>query len=185
MDFRFSAEGERWRQEIRDFLKEEWWSEKVQAQRADLEREELYESGMEFARKLVEKGWLCGGWPKEYGGQGWSFEQQIIYNEEMAYAGAARGDRPTRLAPGHRQRQLHDRGQYRLLGWLAGGSAVPGWRPSETLRNSALSLPSGSLRSGFCSAASIGHRPSSALAVTWSSTRVWPTPARAGAWRHP
>jgi alkylation response protein AidB-like acyl-CoA dehydrogenase len=92
MDFQFSAEGERWRQEIRDFLKAEWWSEEVQARRADLEREELFESGMEFARKLVKKGWLCGGWPKEYGGQGWSFEQQIIYNEEMAYAGAPRGD---------------------------------------------------------------------------------------------
>ncbi len=92
MDFQFSAEGERWRQEIRDFLKAEWWSEEVQARRADLEREELFESGMEFARELVKKGWLCGGWPKEYGGQGWSFEQQIIYNEEMAYAGAPRGD---------------------------------------------------------------------------------------------
>jgi len=92
MDFRFSEEGERWRQEIRDFLKEEWWSEEVQAQRENLEREELFESGREFVRKLVEKGWLCGGWPKEYGGQGWSFEQQIIYNEEMAYAGAPRGD---------------------------------------------------------------------------------------------
>ena len=84
MDFRFSEEGERWRQEIRDFLKAEWWSEEVQARRADLEREELFESGMEFARKLAEKGWLCGGWPEEYGGQGWPFEQQIIYNEETS-----------------------------------------------------------------------------------------------------
>ena len=93
MDFRFSEEGERFRQEIRDFLKQEW-SEEVQAQRAELEpgSGEAHEFSMKFARKLGRKGWLVGAWPKEYGGQGWSYEQQLIYNEEMAYAGAPRGD---------------------------------------------------------------------------------------------
>jgi len=93
MDFRFSEEGERFRQEIRDFLKQEW-SEEVQARRAELEpgSDEAHEFGMEFARKLGRKGWLVGAWPKEYGGQGWSYEQQLIYNEEMAYSGAPRGD---------------------------------------------------------------------------------------------
>ena len=59
MDFQFSAEGERWRQEIRDFLKEEW-SEKVQAHRAELEpgSHEAHEFSTEFARKLGRKGWL-------------------------------------------------------------------------------------------------------------------------------
>ena len=93
MDFRFSEEGEKFRQEVREFLKQEW-SEEIQAQRAELQpgSEEAWQFSQEFARKLAKKGWLVGGWPKQYGGQSWSFEQQIVYNEEMAYAGAPRGD---------------------------------------------------------------------------------------------
>jgi alkylation response protein AidB-like acyl-CoA dehydrogenase len=40
--------------------------------------------------KLAEKGWLCPGWPREFGGMGLSPAKQIIYTEEMERFGAAR-----------------------------------------------------------------------------------------------
>ncbi|MEZ5572089.1 MAG: acyl-CoA dehydrogenase family protein [Halioglobus sp.] len=41
-----------------------------------------------WEQKLSEGGWTCVGWPKEYGGRGCSIEQQVIFFEEYARAGA-------------------------------------------------------------------------------------------------
>ena len=40
--------------------------------------------------KLAEQGWLCPGWPKEYGGMGLSPAKQIIMTEELERHGCAR-----------------------------------------------------------------------------------------------
>jgi len=45
----------------------------------------------EFTRKLAQKGWLGLGWPKEYGGQGRPYREQLVYNEELGYHGAPIG----------------------------------------------------------------------------------------------
>lgn len=37
---------------------------------------------------LGEKGWLASAWPREYGGPGWSIEEQYIFDEELESAGA-------------------------------------------------------------------------------------------------
>ncbi|HST01798.1 MAG TPA: acyl-CoA dehydrogenase family protein [Usitatibacter sp.] len=39
-------------------------------------------------RILAKKGWVAAGWPKEFGGPGWSAVQQHIFDEECAAAGA-------------------------------------------------------------------------------------------------
>ncbi len=41
-----------------------------------------------WERRLAEGGWTCVGWPAEYGGRGCSIEQQVIFFEEYARAGA-------------------------------------------------------------------------------------------------
>lgn len=41
-----------------------------------------------WEQKLAQGCWTCIGWPKEYGGRGCSIEQQVIFNEEYARAGA-------------------------------------------------------------------------------------------------
>lgn len=41
-----------------------------------------------WEQKLAQGGWTCIGWPKEYGGRECSIEQQVIFNEEYARAGA-------------------------------------------------------------------------------------------------
>ncbi len=83
MDFSWSEEDRRFRQEIHDYiaslLPPDW------SQKADFIEEE--DAGQEFekffARKLGEKHWLAVGWPKEYGGMGWTPIQQLIFMEEL------------------------------------------------------------------------------------------------------
>src|SRR5439155_24449415 len=71
MDFRFSAEDEAFRQEVRSFI--------------DSEFPKSQETGESFTKKLAAKSWLTMSWPKEYGGQDASKIRQLVYNEEMAY----------------------------------------------------------------------------------------------------
>lgn len=41
-----------------------------------------------WERELAAGGWTCVGWPREWGGRGLSIEQQLIFHEEYARAGA-------------------------------------------------------------------------------------------------
>jgi alkylation response protein AidB-like acyl-CoA dehydrogenase len=69
MDFRFSAEEEAFRQEVRQWLKEE-----IPPRWADLdpglweETDESWALLRQFQRKLGQKGWLAPAYPKQYGG---------------------------------------------------------------------------------------------------------------------
>lgn len=84
MDFGFTQEEEAFRQEIREFLRQELGLERK-------ERTPLELFNPDFSRKLAEKGWLGVGWPKEYGGLGRPYTQQLIYGEEMLYYRAPAG----------------------------------------------------------------------------------------------
>jgi alkylation response protein AidB-like acyl-CoA dehydrogenase len=37
---------------------------------------------------LGKKGWLASAWPEEFGGPGWSIEEQYVFDEELERAGA-------------------------------------------------------------------------------------------------
>ena len=39
----------------------------------------------DMAKRLADKGWLTLAWPEEYGGQGRSIMEQVVYREEMSY----------------------------------------------------------------------------------------------------
>ncbi|MFA4835007.1 MAG: acyl-CoA dehydrogenase family protein [Dehalococcoidia bacterium] len=87
MDFAFTPEEEAFRQEIRDFLKQELpegWVGPASNEEL-LERDDLFALGRKLAPKLAQKGWLTMGWPKEYGGQERSHIAQTIFREEMCY----------------------------------------------------------------------------------------------------
>ena len=91
MDFRFTAEQEALRGELREFLRQELPADwKVENDREDMTPEE-FDYSQRFARKLGERGWLTMAWPKEYGGRAASHVEQLIFSEEMAYAGAPLG----------------------------------------------------------------------------------------------
>jgi len=84
MDFRLSPEEEAFRQEVRDWLKEnlpkDWSGDRFTRDR-DPETWNIYR---DFAGKLATKKWVAPAWPVEYGGLGLSVIQQLIFNEEMA-----------------------------------------------------------------------------------------------------
>ncbi len=91
MDFRLSSEEEAFRQEVRDWLKENLpdnWQEDRFTRDRDPEAWNIYRT---FAKKLAEKKWVAPAWPAEYGGLGLSVIQQLVFNEEMAYHQAPQG----------------------------------------------------------------------------------------------
>ena len=84
MDFDFGEELDRFRTEVRAFLARTltpaFW---------ERHRESGFgSSSPEFSRLAGTEGWLAIAWPREYGGRGLSYTEQMIYMEEMAYAGA-------------------------------------------------------------------------------------------------
>ena len=86
MEFAFSPEEEKFREEIREFLR----SEPLNKYPCE-DEDEGYGFGawsVAFARRLGEKGWIGLTWPKEYGGQGRSVMGQLVLFHEMAYSKA-------------------------------------------------------------------------------------------------
>ena len=84
MDFGFTPEEEAFRQEIREFLRQE-----LGAEHKGRTLLELF--SREFTKKLAAKGWLGVGWPTEYGGLGRPYTQQLVYSEEMMQSRAPCG----------------------------------------------------------------------------------------------
>jgi alkylation response protein AidB-like acyl-CoA dehydrogenase len=93
MDFRFTEEQDRFRQEIRTFLEKELpsdWVDYFPVTTADHANhsENGWQVFKDMARKLGKKGWLSLFWPKEYGGQERSYVDNFILREEMARRGS-------------------------------------------------------------------------------------------------
>ena len=87
MDLTYPAEAESFRAEIRAWLEENlptgWFEPGVKLSGDD--RKEFNKS---WTTTLFAGGWICAGWPAEYGGKGLSLLQQVVLNEEFAKAGA-------------------------------------------------------------------------------------------------
>jgi alkylation response protein AidB-like acyl-CoA dehydrogenase len=88
MDFKFTPEQEAMRKEFEDFCKEEA-KNAPEGWKASPSGEEESDEGWAYHRsvvqKVVDRGWLCLPWPKEYGGQGYGPVEQIIFQEVTAY----------------------------------------------------------------------------------------------------
>jgi len=84
VDFEFSEEQKKFRQEVRDFLEEELrqglWEPRCDAW--------IMGHDPEFTKRVAQKGWIGLTWPKEYGGHGRSFIDRLIITEEMLRYGA-------------------------------------------------------------------------------------------------
>jgi alkylation response protein AidB-like acyl-CoA dehydrogenase len=91
MDFNFSPEDEAFRKEFRAWLDVNAPKKQVQSP-----SEMVYEADQSewqrrtaWYKKLASGGWTCVNWPKEYGGRGATILQTLVYNQELARAGAA------------------------------------------------------------------------------------------------
>ncbi|MBI2216701.1 MAG: acyl-CoA dehydrogenase family protein [Candidatus Rokubacteria bacterium] len=90
MDFTLTPEQEALRAEVRAWLTanipDEWVNQIVG--RADVPRAEAYDFMRAWQRKLYDAGFIGLTWPKEYGGRGLTFMEELIVQEEMALAKA-------------------------------------------------------------------------------------------------
>jgi len=78
---RLPPEAEALRAEVRQFLKEEITAGTFDPNGGSRDNPE-------FSRKVGERGWIGITWPKEYGGQGRSFLERYVINEEFLVARA-------------------------------------------------------------------------------------------------
>jgi alkylation response protein AidB-like acyl-CoA dehydrogenase len=91
MEYRFTPEQDTLREELREFLRAELPVDWLVENDREAMSAARFDFSQRFARKLGERGWLTMAWPREYGGRGASHIEQLIYSEEMAYAGAPLG----------------------------------------------------------------------------------------------
>jgi len=86
MDFRFTEQEEAFREEVRDFLRQElpegWKGRRFTEIIGTANGQALMKS---LGRKLGAKGWVGLQWPKEYGGLGAGPMHGLIFEEEMGY----------------------------------------------------------------------------------------------------
>jgi alkylation response protein AidB-like acyl-CoA dehydrogenase len=93
VDFKDTAEEAAFRQEVRQFIKENL------PERRERSADPFAPGGgvREWMKRLAAKKWIAPAWPKEYGGAGMSVMEQFIFNEEIA---EARAPRPFGIAVG-------------------------------------------------------------------------------------
>ncbi|MCW8193222.1 acyl-CoA dehydrogenase [Proteobacteria bacterium 005FR1] len=90
MKLTFSPEDEAFRNQIAGWLRNNLVGEFAELKfRGGPGDEHMFpEERKRWEQKLAEGGWTCVGWPEAYGGRGLSIEQQVIFFEEYARAGA-------------------------------------------------------------------------------------------------
>jgi alkylation response protein AidB-like acyl-CoA dehydrogenase len=83
MDFSLTPTQEAFRSEVRAWLganlPPDWATRPV----TEVPRADMYEFGRVWQRKLYEAGLLGITWPKEYGGRGLTWMEELIFHEEM------------------------------------------------------------------------------------------------------
>ena len=86
MDFALTPEQQSFRDEVRDWLGKNLpadWVARLR-QGSDVPRPEAYRFLSDWQRRMYEAGFVGITWPKEYGGRGLSFMEEMILHEEMA-----------------------------------------------------------------------------------------------------
>ena len=87
MDLTYPPEAEAFRTVIRDWLQSNlptgWFEPGFKM--ADDDRKEFNRS---WIHTLFQGGWICAGWPQEFGGKGLTLLEQVVLNEEFARANA-------------------------------------------------------------------------------------------------
>ena len=88
MDLAFTPEEQAFREEARAWVRANLPSDISHKVLNDLHL--TRDDSQRWAKILGKKGWLVSGWPKEFGGPGWTAIQKHLFEEECALAGAPR-----------------------------------------------------------------------------------------------
>jgi alkylation response protein AidB-like acyl-CoA dehydrogenase len=90
MDLSFTPEEQTFRKEVRAYLDELLGGEfaSIRGRGGPGDEHACFDERLAWERRLGADGWTCVGWPTEHGGRGLPLDQQVIFYEEYARAGA-------------------------------------------------------------------------------------------------
>jgi alkylation response protein AidB-like acyl-CoA dehydrogenase len=91
MDFNYSPEQEAYRQEVRTWLEANQPPPLTPEEKERIDEDLLWERNKRWHKKLYEHGWVGLNWPKEYGGRGATFIEQVIFQQELGRLGLPMG----------------------------------------------------------------------------------------------
>ncbi len=84
MDFTLTPDQQAFRERVRSWLETNIPAEWKALGSTEVPRAEAYEQGRRWQRQLFDGGFIGVTWPREYGGQGLTFVEEMILHEEMA-----------------------------------------------------------------------------------------------------
>ncbi|MCP4751970.1 MAG: acyl-CoA dehydrogenase [Proteobacteria bacterium] len=87
MEFLFGEKEEKFRSEIREFVKESLPPDHIGHMFEEEHDDESWAFAMSIAKKLSKKKWLTISWPEEFGGLGASNWEKVVFGEECGYWG--------------------------------------------------------------------------------------------------
>ena len=114
MDFNYSPEQEAYRRRVRAWLEANQPPPLTDEERARINEDLLWERKKRWHRQLYAGGWIGLSWPREYGGRGATFIEQVIYQQELA--------------------RLNLSGGINVLGIIMNGPALMQWGTEEQKR---------------------------------------------------
>ena len=91
MDFNYSAEQEAYRGQVRAWLEANQPPPLTAEERERISEDLLWERNKRWHKKLYAEGWVGMNWPKEYGGRGATFIEQVIFQQELGRLGLPMG----------------------------------------------------------------------------------------------
>jgi alkylation response protein AidB-like acyl-CoA dehydrogenase len=176
MDLAFTPEEQTFRDEIRAWVK----ANLPPAIAAKVHKAQTLtrDDQQTWAKILGKKGWLGYGWPKQFGGPGWSAVQKHLFEEECAMAGAPRivPFGPVMVAPVIMAYGTPEQ-QKRFLPGIASGEVWWSQGYSEPGSGSDLASVRPAPSARATSTSSTARRPGPRWASTASGSSAWCAPA--------
>ncbi len=84
MDFNYTPEQEAYRMRVRKWLEENQPPPLTPEEREHINEDLLWERNKKWHKRLYDGGWIGLSWPREYGGRGATFIEQLIFQQELA-----------------------------------------------------------------------------------------------------
>jgi alkylation response protein AidB-like acyl-CoA dehydrogenase len=91
MDFNYSPEQEAYRMQVRAWLEVNQPPPLTPEEKERANEDLLWERNKKWHKKLYQGGWVGLNWPKEYGGRGATFIEQVIFQQELGRLGLPMG----------------------------------------------------------------------------------------------
>ncbi len=84
MDFNYTPDQEAYRMNVRKWLEANQPPPLTAEEREKVSEDLLWQRNKKWHKRLYDVGWIGLSWPREYGGRGATFVEQLIFQQELA-----------------------------------------------------------------------------------------------------